>query len=431
MSYNLTTEMIRLAHANPHLRPHLLPLIKEAREFDTDEALKKYLEEHPKADPSNHWVKKDEGGGKAEDEPEGEDKGKAEDDKAEESSKPKHKSTPDALFSEEELGLPDVAPQPVRDPKKLFEHAADAHQDQLKWLNLGQGIDRTLGAAVIRGDQGDPFDLDQEGPIVLIGPMKRMERSKEKVDSKYGGDWSQLVDVVRASIAVDSPDQIPDLLNTLRESGMEVARAPNDRFTNPTEAGYRDLSLSVRYPNGHVGELQIHLKDILKVKEKAHKLYEKTRSMAAVAKREGRTDMTPEEQAIVDEANSEMKRIFTSAYERALGTGSGKKASGIKTAKKQHYDWEGTPAVWITRKFPYTVDANGKKHFVYELDKFFLEASPVAKNVFDKLLDAAKEHAGNKGKVDKKGSLRARIIRKAHAAGPGELRNVLLGILKD
>jgi hypothetical protein len=37
---------------------------KKAMEFPTEEALKKYLKEHPKAKPADHTVKKDDGGGK-------------------------------------------------------------------------------------------------------------------------------------------------------------------------------------------------------------------------------------------------------------------------------------------------------------------------------------------------------------------------------
>lgn len=56
----LRSSMIRLAHSNESLRPHLLPLLKEAMDFDTPEALAKYLKDHPGADKSNHHVKKQE-----------------------------------------------------------------------------------------------------------------------------------------------------------------------------------------------------------------------------------------------------------------------------------------------------------------------------------------------------------------------------------
>lgn len=55
--------MVRLAHEVPDARPYLLPLIlKEAKEFSTEGALKTYLKDHPGADKSKHWVKGDKGG---------------------------------------------------------------------------------------------------------------------------------------------------------------------------------------------------------------------------------------------------------------------------------------------------------------------------------------------------------------------------------
>lgn len=55
---SLRSACIRLASSKPELRLHLLPLLKEAMEFDTQEAMEKYLKEHPDADKSNHSVKK-------------------------------------------------------------------------------------------------------------------------------------------------------------------------------------------------------------------------------------------------------------------------------------------------------------------------------------------------------------------------------------
>lgn len=60
---DLRRRTIRLAHANPVVRPYLLELLTDrvAMEFDTQEALDKYLEEHPGADKSKHTVKEDGG----------------------------------------------------------------------------------------------------------------------------------------------------------------------------------------------------------------------------------------------------------------------------------------------------------------------------------------------------------------------------------
>ena len=61
----LRNAVAKLASENPELRKHLVPLLRQATEFDSPEALKKYLHEHPDADKSKHHVKKQEGGGEA------------------------------------------------------------------------------------------------------------------------------------------------------------------------------------------------------------------------------------------------------------------------------------------------------------------------------------------------------------------------------
>lgn len=60
-----TKRLIRLAYENPSARSSLIPLIKRAMEFDTEEALDKYLKEHPGADAKKHSVKSPAEQGKA------------------------------------------------------------------------------------------------------------------------------------------------------------------------------------------------------------------------------------------------------------------------------------------------------------------------------------------------------------------------------
>lgn len=52
----LLSNTIKLAYQKPHLRGELLPIIKKAIDFNTEEEMKAYLKEHPKADPKNHKV---------------------------------------------------------------------------------------------------------------------------------------------------------------------------------------------------------------------------------------------------------------------------------------------------------------------------------------------------------------------------------------
>ena len=74
---DLRSRTIRLAHANPDLRQHLIPLItsRVAMDFDTQEALDKYLEAHPGADKSKHKVKDTSDDGHGEDDGHGHEPG--------------------------------------------------------------------------------------------------------------------------------------------------------------------------------------------------------------------------------------------------------------------------------------------------------------------------------------------------------------------
>lgn len=407
---------VRLAHVNPQLRPALLPLLRgvQAREFSSPEALKNYLKEHPKADPKNHTVKKP--GPKP----------------AAPTQSPERPSK--RLFTEAEEKLPEVARQPQKDPTELFKKAEEAHEQQLDLLNRGKGLDSVLKARVVRGDKKEKPDLDAPGPVVVIGPMKNQARSEEKVKADFGGDWSRLNDVVRASVAVDSMEDVEGVMAELRKKGVKLARKPKDRFSSPTSAGYRDAMFNVVYPNGHVGEIQVHLKGILKAKDAGHKFYEEVRSISAKAKEAGRETLTEEEQKIVDEANEKMKDLYQKAWESSTKKSEkvpkprpekpGKKAAD-RVAATFYYDFNGIPAKVDARRFP-TKYTPGGLVVEYDLQKFFAEATPITKSVYEALRDEmdgeAEEARG------KEAQLRAGVIRLAHSEPL--LRPHLLPLLK-
>lgn len=407
----LRSQVIRLAHARSDLRKYLLPLLKEAKIFPTKDALKEYLHEHPKAKVENHSVgKSDSGGGAA-----------------------KSKGPRKALFSAAEIeNLPAKSSQKSSDPKEIFAQAEQAHEEQLTWLNKGKGLDSKIGAKVLRVDEGAPVDFTNlpAGPVVIIGPMKKMDRSKEKVEAEYGGDWSGLRDIVRASVAVDNIDQLDDVVAKLRESGMKLAQKPNDRFAKPTEAGYRDLAMSVEYPNGHVGELQLHVKSMITAKDKGHKHYEAVRSISAKAKKEGRDTLTEEEQKTVDDANSKMKKLYDDAWAEATGerTAALRGIRRFAVADKKYFNYNGTPAYIENLKFPNLVTQKGTQVF-RDFESFFRESVMISPEDFEGMKDEL-EPAPKKAPKEpsKKGSLRSQVIRLAHAKP--ELRAHLLPLLK-
>jgi hypothetical protein len=336
--------------------------LKKGMEFDTPEALKKYLSEHPNADRSLHTVKKQE-------------KGEA---------KPAEKKEHEPWFPNTDK-LPETIHQKVKEPKELFEQAAKAHEQQLDLLNRSKGLDKMIHAKVFRADKGEKPDYDTPGPLIIIGPMKKQERSKEKVDADYKGDWSRLGDIVRGSVVLDSMDQLEDAVAALRKAGIKLAKPPKDRFAKPTEAGYRDMLVNVEYPNGHVGELQLHLKPIIKAKSAGHKFYEETRAIESKAKKEGREHLTPEEQSTFDAAMKKMKDLYDGAWKQA--TSRSKEARMVTASETNYFEWDGFPVIWEKPKLPVKTNGSGKKVVIYELWKFVHEATRITKADYDKKVD--------------------------------------------
>ena len=371
-----------------------------ARSFPNQEALNRYLQEHPNAHKNLHHVEKSDARADKKEAPAKDEKAK-DGEEAPSGRTPASPKKPKALFDAAEMKLgPDVA-QKEKDPTKLFAAAKVAFEQQLDWLNHGKGLDKAMGAKVIRADDPakDPDAqakaMDQKGPVIVIGPMKKQDRSAQKVEADFGGDWTKLGDIVRATVAVDSMDQIEDVMTKLRASGLKLARKPKDRFAEPTEAGYRDLMMNVVYPNGHVGEVQIHLKPVLKAKALGHKYYDDIRKIEEAAKKEGRTTMTEEETKTLNDANAKSKALYDKAWKEATGASEAKTATQrvsdrFAAASTKYYDHDGQAARWEPRKFPVVLTPKGAK-VVYELEKFFQTAQTIDKDAFDAIQKATEK----------------------------------------
>ena len=122
---------------------------------------------------------------------------------------------------------------------------------------------------------------DGSGPRATVAPPKGARRLIEKAALDYGGDLTQVKDPVRAAIAVDSPDDVPRVRDAVRKH-FDVVRE-KDRFAQPVNGGYRDLLFNVKLRNGVIGEVQVHVKPLLKAKEtRGHQLYTEMRRYMAM-----------------------------------------------------------------------------------------------------------------------------------------------------
>ena len=128
--------------------------------------------------------------------------------------------------------------------------------------------------------EGKPLVKNAEKGTVysrlMIGPLKGEARCREKTRDDYGGDFGQLLDVVRCSIIVDTEEQLIAVTQLLLEGG-NVVRLKN-RFKYALFTGYRDalFSIVIKTPSGveHVCEVQLHLAPIIFFKSESHEMYE-------------------------------------------------------------------------------------------------------------------------------------------------------------
>ena len=148
-----------------------------------------------------------------------------------------------------------------------------------------------------------------------IPKLKDQNTAVGKSEGEYGGDHSRLVDICRASIIYNSYKDLMEGLGKSKEM-ITLVREKN-RFAEPTLAGYRDILLNVRLSNGHIAELQLHLQQIMDVKNGVgHKLYEEVRSIERAAKEAARA-LTPEEAAKVDQLLEESRIHYDAAFEKS------------------------------------------------------------------------------------------------------------------
>ena len=122
-----------------------------------------------------------------------------------------------------------------------------------------------------------------QGGAYLPGPNKTRARAMEKIENDYGGDHTKLVDVVRGSAIFTTFIQLTLFVEVLlgdRFPELIVVRV-KDRFNAPLDSGYRDVLLNYKFEgtSGHMGELQLHLRTIIDIKETAHRTYALMRSV--------------------------------------------------------------------------------------------------------------------------------------------------------
>lgn len=190
-----------------------------------------------------------------------------------------------ALYSKEDVSTPLTPAEKARAQTELANHLAAAHAAK-------PGYDQTMKRL------GKELDCE-----VLLAPVKGGERLLEKHIRDNNGNPAEMKDLVRGSLVVKSLDDVGQALEAI-DKNFKVARK-KDRFATPTEAGYSDVLITIELPGGIMGEIQVHIPEMLATKnDVGHGLYEIERKLP---------DGNPLKAQLQDMA----KRVYGSAREVA------------------------------------------------------------------------------------------------------------------
>jgi hypothetical protein len=149
--------------------------------------------------------------------------------------------------------------------------------------------------------------------------LKGSSRAVEKILFDYAGDASQIKDILRATLVVDTFQQAGVALKEIRnvhnvlDSGFRNLLDPQMKSM---DGGYRDIKLNVEI-DGHIAEIQISTPEFMAVKDRYHDLYAERDNMLRMISSENRQP-TKAEQARIDSMNAEMKPAYDEALAAVL-----------------------------------------------------------------------------------------------------------------
>lgn len=201
----------------------------------------------------------------------------------------------------------------IHQPAKTFEaleakgtEALKQFTDMLNTLGLSKDITNP-----------EKITVETKGSYLFIAPNKSKTRSAEKVNADYGGDYSKLLDYVRATITVDSYDDIAGAIEKAQKAGIEFACKPADKVTKPSSVGYRDVNTTVKLPNGMMAELQFNTNAMIAAKNKGHIWYEGQQRLERKNGNAPLSDWDERDRSEYEELEQNQLRVYGEAYARS------------------------------------------------------------------------------------------------------------------
>lgn len=162
------------------------------------------------------------------------------------------------------------------------------------------------------------YEIAQElgGEAAEVG-IKSTKRAIEKVIEDYDGDPSQLKDLLRTTISINTLNDTNKAIDAIKAKYGEPIKLKNtlDPSTNSVNgSGYRDVNMVFKMDGSYI-EVQVNMKPMLDVKYgEGHKIYEEVREMEGKAKKEKRS-LTKDEVNRITKLNARSKQLYSAAWE--------------------------------------------------------------------------------------------------------------------
>ncbi len=156
-------------------------------------------------------------------------------------------------------------------------------------------------------------DLTDGAPAMRLQPKDPRQAWSEI--GGFGNRADELLDLARVKISFDRLSDLYVALELISCHPGLTFVAFHDRFVTPTLAGYRDVQISVRTSNGHIGELQLRLKSMDDVMMWKHTLDQIQRD---VTTEQEERPLKPIEEAMLLGIVREAQRAFWDALQLAL-----------------------------------------------------------------------------------------------------------------
>ncbi|CAN0327025.1 unnamed protein product, partial [Ectocarpus sp. 8 AP-2014] len=119
-----------------------------------------------------------------------------------------------------------------------------------------------------------------EGCEIQFADVKSLESTERKTVNFYGGDVRKVADMARLSVVCREPEDLKQaylgITSTLKL--RDVLRVTNGFISDWMPSGYRDVKLNA-VVNGHLCEIQLHLREFHDLKRHQHVVYEWARDL--------------------------------------------------------------------------------------------------------------------------------------------------------